>query len=237
MGGMKQRPLPQRLGKSRAALVLALCALETLGLGVSQTSAEPAHKPGGRIGLRRAALPAPNSQPSAPAPLPLPPLPAGVEELRFEDFFKVPVGPRGLELTDRAKSLDGRRVRITGQMAREEVTTCNVTPRKDAKGRPLPAWMEALVPGRMILAPAPVLLSMCHYGLSDDLPPQTLFVSVPEKIGEPVPYVRGALTLTGVLSVGPKAESDGRISVLRLELESPWPTQNEALALGESARR
>ena len=193
--------------------------------------------PGGRIGLRRAAVAPPNSRPSPPAPLPLPPLPAGVEELRFEDFFKVPVGPRGLEVTDRVQSLNGRRVRIVGQMVREETSTCSTTPRTDAKGRPLPAWMEALVPGRMLLAPSSVLLSMCHYGLSDDLPPQTLYVSVPEKIGEPVPYVRGWLALTGVLSVGPKAESDGRISVLRLELESPWPQPNEVLALGDSTRR
>src|SRR6188768_3927175 len=36
----------------------------------------------------------------------LPPLPEGVEELKFAEFFKMPVGPRGLELTERALALN-----------------------------------------------------------------------------------------------------------------------------------
>src|SRR5689334_5693118 len=40
----------------------------------------------------------------------LPPLPAGVTELKFGEFFVRPVGPRGLELTDKLLGLDGQRV-------------------------------------------------------------------------------------------------------------------------------
>src|SRR6188474_3449389 len=50
----------------------------------------------------------------------LPPLPNGVAELKFSEFFVNPVGPRGLELTDKLKELDGKRVRILGYMAAQD---------------------------------------------------------------------------------------------------------------------
>jgi hypothetical protein len=42
----------------------------------------------------------------------LPPLPPDVNEFKFSDFFRQPIGPRGLEHTDRLRSLEGRRIRI-----------------------------------------------------------------------------------------------------------------------------
>ncbi len=68
---------------------------------------------------------------SAPA---LPPLPAGVTELKFNKFFVQPVGDRGLELTDKLLKLDGQRVRILGYMVRQEEAT----------------------PGKFLFAPLPV---------------------------------------------------------------------------------
>src|SRR5688500_58712 len=50
----------------------------------------------------------------------IPPLPAGVTELKFSEFFVSPVGPQGLELTHRLSSLDGKRVRMLGYMVRNE---------------------------------------------------------------------------------------------------------------------
>ncbi len=162
--------------------------------------------------------------PPAPAkPIELPPLPEGVEELKFADFFKLPVGPRGLESTGRLQGLHGKRVRILGFMVKEDLTACNscpVPPRKDGR-RPLPSWMELTVPGRMMFAPQPAMVSHAHYGLADDLPPQTLFVTVPDKFGELVLFTPGPMLLTGVLSVGNKPEPDGRISVVRLTLDPP----------------
>jgi hypothetical protein len=154
--------------------------------------------------------------------LQLPPLPTGVQELNFKDFFKMPVGDYGLELTDYLHSLDGKRVRMLGYMVFEDLTRCNsCTIAKTVGGRPVPAWMEATVPGRMMFTFRPCAVSFSHYGLSDDLPPQTVFVTVPDKIGQLVPFTPGPLLLTGVLSVGPKKEMDGRISVVRLELDLP----------------
>lgn len=164
-----------------------------------------------------AALPQP--APVAPAVAALPPLPAGIEELKFADFFKTPVGPAGLELTDKIRALDGHRVRILGHMVTEEVTKCSGDDAPTVRGRKLPVWTECLTPGRLLLTPRPAEVSYAHYGICDDLPPQTLYVTVPEKFGEPVPHTPGLLLLTGTLSVGNKPEPDGRISTVRLTLD------------------
>jgi hypothetical protein len=180
------------------------------------------------LSRRRPALaPAATKAPTMPVakPAELPPLPAGAEELKFAAFFKLPVGPRGLELTDRLKSLDGKRVRILGHMVKEDLTPCNSCPVTPTKGkRALPAWMEFVVPGRMMFTEQPAMVSHAHYGLADDLPPQTVFVTVPDKFGELVPYTPGPMLLTGVLSVGNKPEPDGRISVVRLTIDPPART-------------
>ncbi len=178
---------------------------------------------------RGARVPVPTGQPAtpiaakpAPASVALPPLPPGAEELTFADFFKLPVGPRGLDLTERLKALDGRRVRILGHMVKEDLTPCNSCPvLPNGAQRARPAWMEFVVPGRMMFTEQPAMVSHAHYGLADDLPPQTLFVTVPDKFGELVPFTPGPMLLTGVLSVGNKPEPDGRISVVRLTLDPP----------------
>jgi hypothetical protein len=48
----------------------------------------------------------------------LPAPPEGVSDLFFDEFFKLPVGPKGLEMTERLTSLDGKRVRILGFMVK-----------------------------------------------------------------------------------------------------------------------
>ena len=89
----------------------------------------------------------------------LPRLPAGVTELKFSEFFVSPIGDRGLTLTDKLRSLDGKRVRILGYMAQQEQP----------------------VPGMFLFSAIPVRLNEEHYGLADDLPAATLFVSMPKE--------------------------------------------------------
>ncbi len=175
---------------------------------------------------RRAARP---STPAAPAAVqkpiatvpPLPPLPDGVMELKFENFFKMPVGPRGLELTENVRGLNGKKVRILGFQVAELVSNCNADGTPLTPARKAAAWFEASVPGRLLLCPTPQRVNFAHYGHADDLPPQVLYVTVPEKAGEPMPHTPGLLLLTGTLEVGPKQEPDGRISVVRLTLDPP----------------
>ena len=167
---------------------------------------------------------------TAAAPLPaLPPLPEGVAELRFEDFFQTPVGPRGLEITDKLRALDGKRVRLVGHMVAEQVSddegNISGVPGDDVRNG------ITTVAGRFLLAATPQTTNYAHYGLSEDLPPQLVYVSVPGREDAPVSFKAGPLLLTGVLSVGPKTERDDRISVVRLRLDpapaaAPLPVQS-----------
>lgn len=128
----------------------------------------------------------------------IPPPPAGVTHLRFQEIF-APIGRRGLEFSEKARSLAGCRVRILGYMVRQD--------------RPQP--------GMLLLSPIPVQLHESEYGLADDLPPSTIHVSVPDLRDQIVHYTRGPLLLTGTLSLGNQEEGNGRISVIRLTLDAP----------------
>lgn len=125
----------------------------------------------------------------------LPPLPRGVTELKFSDFFVNPVGPRGLELTDKLKTLDGKRVRILGYMAAQ----------------------DERLPGSFLLTPVPVHLHDHDSALADDLPATAVHVFVPGKPS--IGHTRQLLLLTGTLSVGNRLEPDGRVSIVRLTLD------------------
>lgn len=129
----------------------------------------------------------------------LPALPKGVTELKFSEFFMTPIGPRGLELTDKLKALDGKRVRILGYMVRQ----------------------EHAVPGMFLLTPLPVQLHDHDSGLADDLPATTLHVLVPQRRDEHLPYTPQLMLLTGALALGPREEPDSRISIARLTLDPP----------------
>lgn len=133
------------------------------------------------------------------APPKLPPLPAGVTELKFTDFFVNPVGPRGLELSEKLRSLEGKRVRILGYMAHRESQS----------------------PGTFLLTPFPVQVHDHDNGLAEDFPVSVVQVSVPTLPQQPVPFVAGLMLITGRISLGNQAESDGRVSLVRLVLDPP----------------
>lgn len=128
----------------------------------------------------------------------LPAVPEGVEELKFAELFKLPVGPAGLEFSDRARRLDGRRVRLLGFMVKQEQGA----------------------PGVAMLAPFAATTHEEEYGLCDDLPPALVFIEVPNSHGAAVPYTPGPLLLTGRLELGRREESDERVSHVRLVLDA-----------------
>jgi hypothetical protein len=129
----------------------------------------------------------------------LPAPPPSVAELKFREFFRMPVGPRGLEPSERLLALDGKKVRIVGFMVQQE----------------LPA------PGRFILAPMPIQMSDDEDGLADDLPPNVVFVHYQAPGDAPLPFLPGLLQFTGTLEVGALDEGDGRVSTVRLRLDAP----------------
>jgi len=135
---------------------------------------------------------------------PLPALPAGVQDLRFADMFKTPVGPLGLEPTPTLLSLNGRRVRLVGYVAN------NALPQ----------------PGRMIVAPLPVTLGGEDEALADDMPATAVFVHLGgEDADVVVPNFQGLVQLQGRLEIGAQDEPDGRVSSLRLILDDSTSTR------------
>lgn len=133
----------------------------------------------------------------------LPPLPEGVSELRFDEFYKMPVGPRGLEPTEKLLSLNGKRVRILGYMAN----------------------MQMRGNRQMMLAPVPLKAQPLEYGQADDIPATHVLVRVPGNAAQAVPYTPGLLLLTGKLTVGGRS-LDGENAFVRLLLDSPQETSS-----------
>lgn len=120
-----------------------------------------------------------------------------IRELPFAEFFRLPIGPGGLEISERLRQSAGQTVRLTGYMVLQ----------------------ENAVSGRFLLTPRPVQMSEHADGDADDLPPATVVVYLdPAQQEWSVPHVRGLLTLTGVLSVGREEDETGRVSWVRLQL-------------------
>jgi hypothetical protein len=133
------------------------------------------------------------------APQTLPPLPPNVTEIKFSEFFEGPIGDRGLRISDKSKSLEGKRVRMLGHVVRQDHPSA----------------------GMFLLSPVPVQLHDEHYGLADDLPAATVFVSIPSDEKRSIEYKQGIFLVTGVLRLGNREEADGRISIFRIEMDRP----------------
>jgi hypothetical protein len=131
----------------------------------------------------------------------LPPLPEGVTDLRFDEFYKMPVGDRGLEPTEKLLSLNGKRVRIGGYMAD----------------------MQLRGNRQMIFAPVPLKAQPLEYGQADDIPASHVLVRVPGNAAERVPFTPGLMLLTGRLTVGGRS-LDGENAFVRLLLDPPQET-------------
>lgn len=128
---------------------------------------------------------------------PPPTRPAAIE-LVFAEFFALPVGPRGLEPTGRLLGLDGKRVAVDGYIVKEDEP----------------------FPGLFMLAPLPVSVAERADGPADYLPPATLFVHLPAADRDAfLPWRPGVWRATGTLQLGPREETSGRISYVRLVLE------------------
>ena len=118
-------------------------------------------------------------------------------DLKFAQFFKTPIGPAGLELSDALRGADGRQVRMVGYMVAQE----------DAK------------PGRFWFTPRPVRMSEHADGEADDLPAATVTVLLdPAQKERLVAHRAGLVVLTGTLSVGRVEDESGRVSWVRLQL-------------------
>lgn len=141
----------------------------------------------------------------------IPPPQKGVTDLKFSEFFVNPIGPAGLDYTSKLQSLNSKRVRILGHMVHQE-------------NRP---------PGTFLLSAIPVHDD--HYGLADDLPASTLLVIDPSNRWKIVRHVPGLVLVSGTLELGRREEPDGRISLVRLVLDSrPHPRRSRPSGKGST---
>lgn len=127
----------------------------------------------------------------------LPPPRAGVASIKFGEFFRMPIGPFGLEPSEKLIALNGKPVRLVGYMVREENPTA----------------------GRFLFSPLPVTLGDEDESLSDDLPATAVSVHLQGVKNQVTPYIGGLIQITGTLEVGAKDEADGRVSSVRLVLD------------------
>ena len=75
--------------------------------------------------------------------------------------------------------------------------------------------------GHFMLTPRPVQMSEHADGDADDLPPATVFVRLDASQQDwAVAHARGLVEVTGILDVGRREETDGRVSWFRLQLDS-----------------
>jgi hypothetical protein len=119
-------------------------------------------------------------------------------ELSFREFYKLPIGPNGLEPTAKLLSLKNKRVHLQGFMVKAEEPVAGI-------------FMVTLVP---------VNTPEKEDGPSDDLPGATVFVHMPlEDSAKILAFRPGVWDLVGTLQLGAKDESNGRISYVRLMLD------------------
>jgi|SRR5580765_5607708 len=119
--------------------------------------------------------------------------------LAFADFYRYPIGPRGLEPNPRLVALAGARVELSGFVARVH---------DDA-----PATFS-------ILASTPVMLDDEDESLADDLPAAVAYLHATDaRVGAAITSCRGAVRVAGRLEVGRQPEADGRASFVRLRAD------------------
>jgi hypothetical protein len=120
---------------------------------------------------------------------------ADTVELKFSEFYG-PIGDRGLEFSAKIQALAGKRVRLSGFMVRE----------------PSPAV------GAFRFAALPIAVENNGLCFADDVPPAVAQLVAPA--GTPIPWRPGRLMVSGKLELGPRLETDGRNSFVRLVLDA-----------------
>jgi hypothetical protein len=138
---------------------------------------------------------------------------AAYAPLEFGEVFVKPAGPKGLEFTEKAKSLSGRKIQVNGFMVRY--------PHPDPK--------------LFVFNSAPMVLNFQEYRLADSLPPEAIHVITDVPEGKAFSFYRDEMILLGTIEYGPRTELDGRVSHLRLRLDRALDAKTHAeLALASS---
>jgi hypothetical protein len=117
--------------------------------------------------------------------------------LELKGFFKMPVGPKGLEVSEKVLNASGQKVQLTGYMVKNELP----------------------IPGAFILSPRPVQMSEHADGDANDLPASVCWVYLDDRQKNwIVPYISGLLTIEGQFTFKRIEASDGSVAWFHLYL-------------------
>ncbi len=117
--------------------------------------------------------------------------------LSFDEVFVMPAGPKGLEFTEKCKSLKGGKVRMDGYMVRHYNDN----------------------PAIFLFAGVPAIHNQAEYILADSLPTSLVHVVMDVRPGDAPVWQPQRITVMGRLELGPRQEIDGRVSHIRLFCE------------------
>jgi hypothetical protein len=116
------------------------------------------------------------------------------DQLEFSEFFEPGAG---LRPSAKLRSLAGKRVRLVGFMAQLELPPT----------------------GAFYLVPRPLHCDESGGGTAD-LPPESVLVLSAASTGKVLPFLEGALQLTGTFELGNAPDSEGRVAAFRLRLDA-----------------
>lgn len=175
----------------------------------------------------------------------LPVAPEGVAELYFNEIYQFPAGPHGLEFTRHIQELEGRRVRVMGFMVRQEHPAPHriiLAPYSFTTNEAEYGLCDDLPPGIVYVDVPSSRTSTGHAPMAPFISPlfaQAAQFCCSNLAGEAaraaaVPYMPGPLLLTGRLELGRREEPDGRVSYVRLVLDST-PTPGDTLRVAAAS--
>jgi hypothetical protein len=117
--------------------------------------------------------------------------------LILQSFFKMPIGPKGLEVSDKVLNASGQKVQLTGYMVKTELPT----------------------PGVFMLSPRPIQMSEHADGDANDLPASVCWVYLDDhQKNWIVPHIPGLLTIEGLFTFKRIEASDGSVAWFHLYL-------------------
>jgi hypothetical protein len=117
--------------------------------------------------------------------------------LELHALFKLPMGPKGLEVTQKVVDASGQKVRLTGFMVKHEMPT----------------------QGAFMLAPRPVQMSEHADGDANDLPASVCWVYLDSSQNKwLVPHIPGPVTVEGYFTFKRVEARDGAVSWFHLQL-------------------
>ncbi len=120
-----------------------------------------------------------------------------VTPLELQAFFKMPIGPKGLEVSDKVLKASGQKVRLSGYMVKNELP----------------------MPGIFMLTPRPVQMSEHADGDANDLPASVCLVYLDDhQKNWIVPHVPGLLTIEGQFTFKRIEAEDGSVAWFHLHL-------------------